>query len=146
MAAIHSYLLFKDNCEEAFNHYRNIFGGNFERIVRFKDMPMSDDSMPDDVANLIMHIGLPVGKGHMLMGSDCPPGWAARYKLGNNVNLSLLVNSREEADRFHKGLSEGGTVKEPMADAPWGDYFGMLTDRFGIEWMISYDPTGKYRA
>ncbi len=146
MPAIHPYLLFKDNCEEAFNHYRTVFGGEFETVLRFKDMPMSDEPMSDDVGNLIMHIGLQIGPGHMIMGSDCPKSWAAKHKVGNNVNLSLLVNSREEADRYHKGLSEGGTVKEPMADAPWGDYFGMLTDRFGIEWMISYDPTGKYKG
>jgi PhnB protein len=146
MPAIHSYLLFRGNCEEAFAHYRSVFGGEFEMVIRFKDMPMGDEPLPDELSNLIMHIGLPLGNGHMLLGSDCPPSWADKYKQGNNVNLSLLVNSREEADRFHKGLSEGGTVKEPMADAPWGDYFGMLTDKFGIEWMVSYDPTGKYKA
>lgn len=146
MAAIHPYLLFKDNCEEAFNHYRKVFGGDFNGVIRFTDMPMSDDPLPDDVANLIMHIALPISNGHMIMGSDCPPGWAPKYRHGNNVNLSITVNSREEADRLHKQLSDGGTVKEPMADAPWGDYFGMLTDRFGTEWMISFDPTGKYKG
>ncbi len=146
MAAVHPYLMFKTNCKEAFDHYKTVFGGEFESVIHFKDMPMGEEPVPEHVADLIMHIALPLGNGHMIMGSDSPEGFAPKLTPGNTVNLSVLVNSREEADRIHAGLAEGGRVKEPMADAPWGDYFGMLTDRFGIDWMVSFDPTGKYKG
>lgn len=143
MPAIHPYLLFRDNCEEAFNHYKKVFGGDFATVIRFKDMPMSDAPMPDEVANKIMHIALPLNKEYMIMGSDSPEHFAHKLQTGNNVSISYSADSKEEADRIHAGLSEGGKVKEPMADAPWGDYFGMLTDRFGIDWMVGFSQPGK---
>ncbi|MDQ3101169.1 MAG: VOC family protein [Bacteroidota bacterium] len=135
------YINFTNKCEEAFDLYRYVFGGEFEAMIRFKDMPMGDQPIPDHVADLIMHISLPIGSGHMLMGSDAPEGFAPRLTPGNSISVSINTDSKEEADRLFNGLSAGGKVNMPMDNAPWGSYFGMLTDPFGIDWMVSFPLT-----
>lgn len=139
MNTLHPYLNFTNKCEEAFELYRSVFGGEFDAKIRFKDMPMSDQPLPDHVADLIMHVSLPIGNGSLLMGSDAPEGFAPKLTPGNSVTISISAGTKAEADRLFNGLSAGGKVKEPMADAPWGSYFGMFTDRFGIDWMVSFD-------
>lgn len=137
MATVNPYLTFDGTCEAAFNHYKTVIGGDFVNISRFKDMPGPHRKDASD-DNLIMHVALPVGKTSILMGSDRPPSYGAG-KVGDNFSVSLTADSREHADKLFKGLAEGGQVTMPMGDAPWGAYFGMLTDKYDIQWMISFD-------
>ena len=141
MAALNPYLNFNDNTEEAFNFYKSVFGGEFMMIMRFKDSP-PEFRGPDHEANKIMHIALPIGKNNILMGSDIPEHYGKAVP-GNNVQISITADSKEEADKLFNGLSAGGKVTMPMSDAFWGSYFGMFNDKFGIGWMISYDNRGK---
>ncbi|MCD2423701.1 VOC family protein [Niabella pedocola] len=137
MAHINPYITFNGNCEEAFNFYRSVFGGEFGFMGRFKDMPPQEGyTMPEADANRIMHISLPIGNT-ALMGSDTGGEWASGHTVGNNITISFNPDSKEEADRVFGALSEGGNATMPMADTFWGDYFGMCTDRFAINWMIS---------
>jgi len=140
MASVNVYLTFNGNCEEAFNFYKSVFGGEFPYIGRFKDMPPSPDGKAMDAAmdNRIMHVSLPVSKETMIMGSDTGGEWAADYRQGNNFSISINAASKEEADRMFNGLSNGGKVTMPMANMFWGDYFGTFTDKFGINWMVSF--------
>jgi PhnB protein len=141
MTQINPYLSFKNTCEEAFNLYKSVFGGEFQMVARMTDIDMGMP-IPEGSENLIMHISYPIG-GNILMGSDCPEGWGPKLEVGNNYSVSVTVDSKEEADRVHKGLSEGGTVTMPMDNAPWGSYFGMITDKFGVNWMISFDQRSE---
>lgn len=140
MAAINPYLTFKGNCEDAFNFYKTVFGGEFTFIGRFGDMPPQEDgkSMPAEDAHKIMHVSLPIGN-NQLMGSDTGGEWAAHTVIGNNFSVSVGADSKEEADRIFNGLCAGGNVTMPMANTFWGDYFGMCTDKFGINWMMSFN-------
>ncbi len=137
MASLHPYLNFNGNCEEAFTFYQSVFGGSFPQLMRFKDIP-AEFSTPPDEADRIMHVSLPIGNTSMLMGCDVPSSMEAS-KAGNNFHISINTESKAEADRLFNGLAEGGKISMPMADAFWGSYFGMLTDRFGTRWMVSYD-------
>lgn len=146
MATVNVYLTFNGNCEEAFNFYRSVFGGEFPYVGRFKDMPPSPETgktIPDEEGERIMHISLPISKETMIMGSDTGGEWAAQYKQGNNFSISINADTREDADRFFKGLSAGGQVIMPMNETFWGDYFGMFTDKFGVNWMVSFAMNPK---
>jgi PhnB protein len=138
MTKFNPYLNFAGNTEQAFNFYKSVFGGEFASLVRFKDMPMQGVSVPPDAADKIMHVGLPVGNGQMLMGTDAIESLGHRLVEGNNVQISLHPDSKEEADRLFNALSEGGKVQTPMSKQPWGDYYGNFQDKFGIYWMINY--------
>lgn len=138
MTAIQPYLAFSGNCEEAMNFYKSVFGGEFQSLVRFKDMP-SGDPMPGNIGEKIMHVSLPIGEGTTLMASDSPEGFGPPLTTGNNFSLSIHPGNKAEADRLFNGLSAGGKVTQPMMDAPWGAYFGMFTDKFGINWMVNAD-------
>lgn len=137
MAIINPYVNFTDKCEQAFELYRSVFGGEFTSVIRMTDMEMGMP-IPEGSENLIMHMSLPIGD-NVLMGSDCPEGWGPKIEQGNNYSVSVNAESKEDADRIFAGLSEGGTATMPMDNAPWGSYFGMLQDKFGIYWMVSYD-------
>ena len=140
MPVVNVYLTFNGNCEEAFNFYKSVFGGEFAYMGRFSEMPAdSGPKMSEEDANRIMHVSLPVSKETMLMGSDTGGEWASSFKQGNNFAVSVSANSKEEADRLFEGLSAGGQVTMPMAQTFWGDYFGMWTDRFGVNWMMSFN-------
>ena len=140
MATVNIYLTFNGNCEEAFNFYRSVFGGEFPYIGRFKDMPPGEDSkLNPGEENRIMHVSLPISKETELMGSDTGGEWATDYKQGNNFTISITANSREEADKLFKGLSAGGIVTMPLGKTFWSECFGMFTDKFGISWMLSFD-------
>ena len=136
MATINPYLSFSDNCEEVFEFYRSVFGGDFLTVMRFKDMP--SPSMDESEAEKIMHVALPIGHGTTLMGSDTPAA-VGSVITGNNFSISIGTDSQEEATRLFNKLSAGGQTTMPLDKAPWGAYFGMLTDKFGIQWMVSYD-------
>jgi PhnB protein len=137
MATINPYLNFNGKTEEAFNFYKSVFGGEFAMVQRFGDVP-SEHSSPSDDSQLIMHIALPIGPHAVLMGSDVP-GTVPPVTLGNNFAVSISTDSKEEADRIFKDLSAGGTVTMPIDNMFWGSYFGMLTDKFDIQWMVSFD-------
>lgn len=138
MTVVNPYLTFQGNCEEAFNYYREVFGGEFSYLGRFGEMPPQEGvSISEDQANKIMHMSLPISKETILMGSDAGGEWAPDLVVGNNITLSVTAESKEDADRFFELLSDGGKVTMPMDQTFWGDYFGMCTDKFGINWMIS---------
>lgn len=141
MRAINPYLNFNGNTEEVFTFYKSVFGGEFAMVMRFGEV--EDQSfLSDDEKDRIMHIALPMGSS-ILMGSDVPKAMG-KVSTGTNMAISISAESREEADRIYAGLAEGGDATMPMDDASWGDYFGMLTDKFGIQWMISYTENNSY--
>ncbi len=138
MVTLSPYLNFPGNTEEAFNFYKSVFGGDFAGgIFRFKDTPESDKLTAND-REKVMHIGLPLGKGNMLMATDALESMGQKLTTGNNIHLSIETEGKDEANKIFNGLSAGGKVTMPMTDAFWGAYFGMLTDKFGIQWMVSY--------
>ena len=138
MTKFNPYLNFAGNTEAAFNFYKSVFGGEFASVVRFKDMPMEGVSIPKEAADKIMHIGLPIGKDQMLMGTDALESLGQKLVQGNNVHISVHPNSKKEADRLFTALSKGGKIQMTMADQPWGDYYGSFQDKFGVHWMINY--------
>ena len=133
-----TYLNFDGNTEEALNFYKSVFGGEFKALVRFKDMPMQGVNVAKADENKIMHIALPVGQDDMLMASDVLKSLGHKLVKGNNVSISIFPDSKEEADRIYKALSAGGKIEMPIADVPWGDYYGGFTDKFGVRWMVDY--------
>jgi PhnB protein len=137
MATLNPYLNFNGNTEEAFNFYKSVFGGEFLALQRFKDTPAAAQ-IPAEAGEKIMHVALPIGKGNVLMATDALESMGQQLTHGNNFSISINTESQEEADRIFNGLSTGGQVTMPLDKAFWGDYFGMLTDRFGIQWMVSY--------
>jgi PhnB protein len=140
MATVNAYLTFNGNCEEAFLFYKSVFGGEFPYLGRFKDMPQEDgNKMDPSMGEKIMHVSLPISKETILMGSDTGGEWASSFKQGNNFSISITASSKEEADRLFQGLSAGGNVTMPMDTTFWGDYFGMWQDKFGINWMMSFN-------
>lgn len=140
MAKVNVYLNFNGNCEEAFNFYKANFGGEFPYIGKFKDMPKDEKNpMPEEMAEKIMHVSLQISEETALMGSDTGGEWAQHYKQGNNFTISISADSKAEADKLFNGLSEGGKVTMPLANTFWGDYFGMFEDKFGVNWMMSWN-------
>ncbi|MDI1324321.1 MAG: VOC family protein [Algoriphagus sp.] len=144
MALINPYIHFKGNAEAAFTFYKSVFGGEFAMISRFKDMAFLGIADVDKEANKIMHIALPIGIHNVLMGSDTPESLGKHNENENRSKISISAESKEEANRLFNGLSAGGKIEIPIADSPWGSYFGMLRDKFGIEWMVDFDP--KYKG
>lgn len=140
MAQINPYIHFNGNAEEAFNFYQSVFGGDFAMKIRFKDMVFEGSIATDDEANKIMHIALPIGKHDILMGSDSLSALGKHNENETRSKISISAESKEEADKIFNGLSVGGQIEMPIADSPWGSYFGMFRDKFGIEWMIDFDP------
>ncbi len=144
MATVNIYLSFNGNCEEAFNFYKSAFGGEFPYIGRYKDMPNDGSKpIPADFGDRIMHISLPISKETVLMGSDTGGEWSSNYMKGNNFSLSIGADSKEEAEKLFNKLSEGGQVTMPLNVSFWGEYFGMFTDKFGINWMVSHRTEPK---
>lgn len=141
MALINPYINFNGNAEEAFNFYKSVFGGDFATIMRFGDMP--NPNIPEIENNKIMHIALPIGK-NVLMANDVPEFMGRVNENENRSKISISAESREEADKLFNGLSAGGTIEMPIGDSPWGSYFGMFRDKYGIEWMVDFDP--KYKG
>lgn len=138
MATLNPYLNFNGTTEEAFNFYKSIFGGEFIAVQRFKDTPEAD-KVPTHEQDKIMHIALPIGRETILMATDALESMGQTLKLGNNFHLSIDTESAEEATSLFNALSTSGQVKMPLQQTFWGAYFGMLTDPFGIQWMVSYD-------
>ena len=143
MALINPHINFNGNAEEAFNFYKSVFGGEFAMVIRFKDMASAEFPVAENEANKIMHIALPIGK-NVLMGNDVPEFMGRVNENENRSKISISAESREEADKLFNGLTAGGTIEVPMDDSPWGSYFGMFRDKYGIEWMVDFDP--KYNG
>jgi len=135
---VNAYLNFPGNTEEAFNCYKAVFGGEFTSVVRFKDVPMEGVKIPKEDENKIMHIGLPIGNDQVLMATDVLKSLGQKLVEGNNVHISIHPDSKAEADRIFTALSAGGTMEMPIADQPWGDYYGSFKDKFGVHWMVNY--------
>lgn len=142
MAEVNTYLIFNGNCEDAFLFYKSVFGGEFAYIGKFGEMPPSEDpNCPppsEDEANRIMHVSLPISKETILMGSDST-SQSGDVLFGTNFSVSINTDSKEEADKLFNGLSADGTIIMAMEKTFWGAYFGMFTDKFGVNWMVNFD-------
>ena len=138
MAKINPHLHFNGNTEEAFTFYQSIFGGPITNILRYKDMSEMGYTFPEGELNKIMHISMSIGELSVLTGSDVPDILGRVNENENRSKISIVVESKEEADKIYHGLSEGGTIEFPMGVSPWGTYFGALRDKYGIEWMINF--------
>ena len=139
MPTLNPYLNFAGNTEEAFNFYKSIFGGEFiGGIKRFKDFPGSEKMSQED-ANKIMHVALPIGKDHVIMATDALESMGQKLIQGNNFYISINTDTKDEADTLFAKLSEGGKIELPIQETFWGAYFGMLEDKFRIQWMINLD-------
>jgi PhnB protein len=143
MARINPYIYFNGNAEEAFTFYKSVFGGAFAKLVRYKDLSSPEHPIADNDANRVMHIALPIGKSNVLMGSDVMEVMGRITENDNRNTIAISAESREEADKLFNGLSAGGKVEMPMADGPWGAYFGMFADQYGVQWMVDFTPEKK---
>ncbi|WP_369769482.1 VOC family protein [Flavobacterium sp. WC2416] len=138
MALINPHINFNGNAEEAFHFYKSVFGGEFAQITRFKEMSSPEFPVSEKEANKIMHISLPIGK-NFLFANDVPESMGRVNENENRSKISISTESKEEADKLFNGLSSGGQIEMPIEDSPWGSYFGMFRDKYGIEWMIDFD-------
>lgn len=137
MIKVNPYLNYDGQAEEAFTFYKSVFGGQFSSVFRMKDAPHAD-KLSEEEKSRIMHISLPVSDSITLMASDISASFGHTLTVGNNVQISVHPDSREEADRIFNGLSAGGKIEMPLEDAFWGDYFGSFVDKFGINWMVNF--------
>ncbi len=138
MATINPYLNFMGNTEKAMNFYKSVFGGQFSIFQRYREIP-GGEKMSDDDQEKMMHISLPLSSSNVLMATDALESMGQPLTIGNNFYLSVNAENEKDADRIFNALTEGGQIKLAMNKAFWGSYFGMLTDKFGIQWMVSYD-------
>ena len=138
MPQINPYINFNGNAEEAFTFYKSVFGGEFAMIRRFKDLASPEFPVEEKDANKIMYIALPIGK-NILMANDVPEFLGRVNENENRSKISISTESKAEADKLFHGLSAGGTIEMPIDDSPWGTYFAMFRDKYGIEWMIDFD-------
>lgn len=140
MTKVNAYMTFNGDCEEAFSFYKSVFGGEFLYIGRYKDVPPTDrQTFRLENDEKIMHVSLPISKETILMGCDSTEAYGQGTIFGNNISLSINLDNKEEADRLFNELSVGGQIKMSMSQTFWGAYFGMFTDRFGINWLINCD-------
>lgn len=139
MASINPHINFNGNAEEAFNFYKSVFGGEFTKLVRFKDLAGPDFLIAEHEENKIMHITLQFGKGNLLMANDVPEILGTTNENENRSKIVVIADSREEADNIFNELSPGGQVEAPIGDSPWGTYFGCLRDKYGIEWIVEFN-------
>lgn len=139
MTTVNVYLTFDGDCKQAFDFYKSVFGGEYPYVGTFGEMPPQEGipPVPDNMKDRIMHITLPIGDGTVIMGSDTGGEWGKNFSKGNNFSISVNTDSIEEAKRIYNGLSVGGKLTMPMDKTFWGAYFGMLQDKFGINWMVN---------
>lgn len=139
MALINSHIHFNGNAEEAFTFYKSVFGGEFAKLARYKDISSPEYPIAENDADRIMYIALPVGKSNMLLASDVLEIMGQVTENDNRNTISISAESLEEADKFFKGLSEGGKIEMPISYGPFGNYFGMFADKFGVQWMVDFE-------
>jgi len=135
MKAINPYLNFAGNTEEAFNFYKSVFGGEFAMLQKFGE----GNQIPASVKDKVMHVSLPIGN-NILMGTDACEEMGFNVTQGNNFYICISPDSKEEADKLFNALAEGGKINMPLQDMFWGAYYGDLTDKFGVKWMVNYMP------
>ena len=140
MTTINPWINFNGNAEEAFTFYKSVFGGEFTKVMRFKDLASPEFSVAKNEEDKIMLITLPIGKNNMLMANDVPEIMGRVNENENRSKILISAESKEEADKLFNGLSAGGNVEGPMGDSPWGSYAGMFRDKYGIEWIIDFNP------
>ncbi len=140
MRTINPWINFNGNAEEAFTFYKSVFGGDFTKLIRFKDLASAEFPVPENEANKLMHIALRIGKHNVLIGNDVPEFMGRVNENENRSKISVSAESREEAESVFNALSAGGTVEGPIDDSPWGTYAGMFRDKYGIEWIVEFDP------
>lgn len=145
MATINPYINFNGNAEEAFSFYKSVFGGEFGSVVRFKDLEGPEFPVPENEANKIMRITLPIG-GNTLIANDVPESLGPVSENENRSKIAISAATKEEADKLFQGLSDGGAVEMPMAESPWGTYFAMFRDKYGIEWTVEFNQSGDGQA
>jgi PhnB protein len=138
MATINPHINFNGNAVEAFTFYKSVFGGEFGKIIRLKDIASAEFPVAEKEADKVLHIELPIG-GNVLIGNDIPEAMGRVNENENRSKIAVTATSREEADKIFNGLSAGGSVEMPMADSPWGTYFAMFRDKYGIEWTVEFD-------
>jgi PhnB protein len=141
MSRVNTYLNFMGNTEEAFNFYKKVFGTEFISVTRMKDMPRPEGAptLTDAEANMIMNIQLPITNGHVIMATDMVASMGHNLKVGNNVTISLDLDSKEEAENIYNQLLTNSPENSgPLAAMPWGALWGSCEDQYGIRWMISY--------
>jgi PhnB protein len=143
MPVINPHINFNGNAEEAFTFYQSVFGGAFAKVIRLKDISSAEFPVAEKDEDKIMHIALPIGKTNMLMGNDVPEFMGKVNEQENRSKIAVSAESKEEADHIFNGLSAGGAIEMPIEDSPWGTYFGMFRDKYGIEWMVEFDPVNK---
>lgn len=139
MVSINPHINFNGNAQDAFNFYKAVFGGEFTKITRLKDLASPEFPVSEEDANKILYIALPIGK-NVLIGNDVPSFMGKVNENENRSKIAIETESKEEADKLFNGLSEGGKIEVPLDESPWGTYFGMLRDKHGIEWTINYQP------
>lgn len=138
MAQINPHINFNGNAEEAFNFYKSAFGGEFDRVIRFKDLPGTESPSAVQDAEKIMYIALKIGD-NILMGNDVPSFLGTVNENENRSKIAIKAKTKEEADNLYNVLSQGASIEMPIGNSPWGSYFAMFRDKFGIEWMIDFD-------
>jgi PhnB protein len=143
MRAINPWINFNGNAEEAFTFYKSVFGGEFTKIIRFKDISGPEMPIAENEANKIMYIGLPLGKNNVLIANDVPEFMGRVSESENRSKIYASADSREEAGQIFNGLSAGGDVEGPIGDTPWGTYAGMFRDKYGIEWIVEFDASNN---
>ena len=144
MPLINPHINFNGNAEEAFTFYKSVFGGEFAKIIRFKDLASPEFLVAEKEENKIMHIALPIGRSNMLMANDVPEIMGKTNENENRSKIVISAESKEEADKLFDGLSVGGEIEGPIGDSPWDTYFGCFRDKYGIEWIVEFDP--KYKG
>src|SRR5476651_1623468 len=140
MRTINPWINFNGNAEEAFTFYKSVFGGEFTRIIRFKDLASNEFQVAESEANKIMTIVLPLGNHNVLMANDVPEFMGRVNESENRSKIVVSAESKKEADKIFNGLSAGGDIEGPIGDSPWGTYAGMFRDKYGIEWIVEFDP------
>jgi PhnB protein len=141
MATINTWINFNGNAQEAFDFYRSVFGGEFTKVVRFKDIASAEMPVAEKEEDKLMYISLPIGNSTMLIANDVPEVMGRVNENENRSKILVSAESKDEADRLFKGLSSGGEVEGSMGNSPWGSYAGMFRDKYGIEWIIEFSPS-----
>jgi PhnB protein len=139
MAQINPHINFNGNAEEAFTFYKSVFGGEFSKVIRFKDISSPEYPIPANEENKLMHIALPIGS-NVLMANDILEIMGKVSEDENRSKISISAESKEEAYKLFNGLSAGGQIEMPLDENPDGTYFAMFRDKFGIEWMVNLTP------
>lgn len=139
MAQINPHINFNGNAEEAFNFYKSIFGSEFSKIIRFKDISSAEHPFSEQEENKIMHISLPIGQ-NFLMANDVPEIMGKTNENENRSKISISAESKEEAIKLFNGLSSGGQIEMPIDEDSSIFCFGMFRDKYGIEWMVNFEP------